>query len=130
MPSFDTGGRREAIFVSLCKDFLLPVLPRTRYLVRYPRQADCSDSNNDRWNKRIAADRLTGLFARHRGRDRYKVTDRLEAQVRAHDQAQARQWVYAGSPPSWRSHLAHDGGSHLGQARRQAASVATLAVIQ
>jgi len=44
---------------------------------------DCSDSYIDRWSKRFAADRLAGLFARHAGRQRYKVTDRIEARVLA-----------------------------------------------
>src|SRR5512144_1168450 len=44
---------------------------------------DCSDSYIDRWSKRFAADRLAGLFARHAGRARYKVTDRIEARVLA-----------------------------------------------
>ncbi len=44
---------------------------------------DCSDSYINRWSKRFATDRLAGLFARHTGRDRYKVTDRLEARVLA-----------------------------------------------
>ena len=44
---------------------------------------DCSDSYIDRWSKRFAADRLAGLFTRHAGRERYKVTDRLEARVLA-----------------------------------------------
>src|SRR5436190_289456 len=44
---------------------------------------DCSDSYIDRWSKRFAADRLAGLFARHAGRERYKVTDRIEARVLA-----------------------------------------------
>ena len=44
---------------------------------------DCSDSYIDRWSKRFAADRLAGLFARHAGRERYKVTDRVEARVLA-----------------------------------------------
>lgn len=44
---------------------------------------DCSDSYIDRWSKRFAAERLAGLFARHAGRIRYKVTDRLEARVLA-----------------------------------------------
>jgi transposase len=44
---------------------------------------DCSDSYIDRWSKRFAADRLGGLFARHAGRERYKVTDRIEARVLA-----------------------------------------------
>src|SRR5882672_11236363 len=44
---------------------------------------DCSDSYIDRWSKRFAAERLAGLFARHAGRERYKVTDRIEARVLA-----------------------------------------------
>ena len=44
---------------------------------------DCSDSFIDRWSKRFAEDRLAGLFARHAGRERYKVTDRIEARVLA-----------------------------------------------
>ena len=42
---------------------------------------DCSDSYIARWSKRFAAERLAGLYARHAGRERYKVTDRLEARV-------------------------------------------------
>ncbi len=45
---------------------------------------DCSDSYISRWSKRFATDRLAGLFARHGGRERYKVTDRIEARVLAH----------------------------------------------
>lgn len=44
---------------------------------------DCSDSYIDRWSKRFAADRLSGLFARHSGRKRKKLTERLEARVLA-----------------------------------------------
>jgi len=44
---------------------------------------DCSDSYIDRWSKRFAAERLAGLFSRHAGRERYKVTDRIEARVLA-----------------------------------------------
>jgi len=44
---------------------------------------DCSDSYIDRWNKRFAAERLAGLFARYAGRERYIVTDRIEARVLA-----------------------------------------------
>ena len=44
---------------------------------------DCSDSYIDRWSKRFANDRLAGLFARHAGRERYKVTERIEARVLA-----------------------------------------------
>jgi transposase len=44
---------------------------------------DCSDSYIARWSNRFATDRLAGLFARHAGRARYKVTDRIEARVLA-----------------------------------------------
>ena len=44
---------------------------------------DCSDSFIDRWSKRFASERVAGLFARHAGRERYKVTDRIEARVLA-----------------------------------------------
>src|SRR5881296_4273170 len=44
---------------------------------------DCGDSYISRWSKRFEADRLGGLFARHAGRERYKVTDRIEARVLA-----------------------------------------------
>lgn len=45
---------------------------------------DCSDSFIDLWSKRFATDRLAGLFSRHEGRERYKVTDRIEARAGAH----------------------------------------------
>jgi transposase len=44
---------------------------------------DCSDSYIDRWSKRFSKERLAGLFARYAGRERYKVTDRIEARVLA-----------------------------------------------
>jgi transposase len=44
---------------------------------------DCSDSYIDRWSKRFCAERLAGLFARYAGRERYRVTDRIEARVLA-----------------------------------------------
>ena len=44
---------------------------------------DCADSYISRWSQRFEAERLAGLFARHAGRERYKVTDRLEARVLA-----------------------------------------------
>lgn len=42
---------------------------------------DCGDSYIDRWSKRFAAERLAGLFARYAGRQRYKVSERIEARV-------------------------------------------------
>ena len=44
---------------------------------------DCSDSYIHRWRQRFEAERLAGLFGRHTGRQRYKVSDRLEARVLA-----------------------------------------------
>ena len=44
---------------------------------------DCSDSYIHRWNGRFETERLAGLFGRHAGRQRYKVTDRIEAKVLA-----------------------------------------------
>src|SRR6218665_2819553 len=44
---------------------------------------NCNDSYIALWSKRFAADRLAALFFRHAGRQRYKVTDRLEARVLA-----------------------------------------------
>lgn len=44
---------------------------------------DCNDSFISRWSKRFETERLAGLFSRHAGRERYKVTERLEARVLA-----------------------------------------------
>lgn len=44
---------------------------------------DCNSSYIARWSKRFEDERLAGLFSRHAGRQRYKVTDRLEARVLA-----------------------------------------------
>lgn len=44
---------------------------------------DCGDSYISRWSKRFEKDRLAGLFAHHAGRQRYKVTERVEARVLA-----------------------------------------------
>ena len=44
---------------------------------------DCGDSYISRWSRRFKAERLAGLFARHAGRARYKVTERVEARVLA-----------------------------------------------
>jgi len=44
---------------------------------------DCADSYISRWSRRFQSDRLAGLFARYAGRERYKVTERLEARVLA-----------------------------------------------
>ncbi|MBV8665757.1 MAG: IS630 family transposase [Burkholderiaceae bacterium] len=44
---------------------------------------DCSDSYISRWSKRFTEQRLAGLFARYAGRERYKVTEQIEARVLA-----------------------------------------------
>lgn len=44
---------------------------------------DCSIGFIDLWFKRFSAERLAGLFSRHSGRERFKVTDQLEARVLA-----------------------------------------------
>ncbi len=44
---------------------------------------DCSDSYISRWSGRFQNERLAGLFSRYAGRQRYKVTDQLEARVLA-----------------------------------------------
>jgi len=41
----------------------------------------CSDSYIARWSKRFSDERLAGLYSKHAGRERYKVTDRLESRV-------------------------------------------------
>jgi transposase len=41
----------------------------------------CSDSYIARWSKRFSMERLAGLYSKHAGRERYKVTDRLESRV-------------------------------------------------
>jgi len=44
---------------------------------------DCGDSYINRWRKRFETDRLAGLFSRYASRERYKVTDQIEARVLA-----------------------------------------------
>ena len=44
---------------------------------------DCADSYISRWSKHFETDRFASLFARHAGRERDKVTDRVEARVLA-----------------------------------------------
>lgn len=43
----------------------------------------CSDSFICRWRQRFVDERLAGLFSRHAGRERFKVTDRVEARILA-----------------------------------------------
>jgi transposase len=44
----------------------------------------CGDSYISRWSRRFAVERLAGLYGRHGGRERHKVTERLEARVLAY----------------------------------------------
>ena len=62
---------------------LILLLAEGRTWAEIRAKLDCSDSCISRWSKRFATDRLAGLFARHSGGERYKVTDRLEAQILA-----------------------------------------------
>ena len=62
---------------------LILLLAEGRTWAEIRAKLDCSDSYIDRWSKRFATDRLAGLFARYAGRERYKVTDRIEARVLA-----------------------------------------------
>src|SRR5258708_19856377 len=62
---------------------LILLLAEGRTWAEIRAKIDCSDSYIDRWSKRFIADRLAGLFAPHAGRQRYKVTDPLEARVLA-----------------------------------------------
>src|SRR5260370_29056220 len=68
---------------SSCRARLILLLAEGRTWAEIRAKLDCSDSYIDRWSKRFSTDRLAGLFARHAGRERYKVTDRLEARVLA-----------------------------------------------
>src|SRR3972149_11218933 len=58
-------------------------------------QLDCADSYIARWTKRFAAERLAGLFSRHRGQPPTKLTARLEARVL---------WATARPPPDGSTH--------------------------
>jgi transposase len=62
---------------------LILLLAEGRTWAEIRSKLDCSDSYIDRWSKRFAADRLAGLFTRHTGRERYKVTEQIEARVLA-----------------------------------------------
>lgn len=44
---------------------------------------DCGDSCISRWKQHFESERLSGLRARHKGRERYKLTNALEARVLA-----------------------------------------------
>jgi transposase len=45
------------------------------------RQLDCSDSYIARWTGRFAAERLAGLYSRHRGQPATTLTPRVEARI-------------------------------------------------
>jgi transposase len=62
---------------------LILLLAEGRTWAEVRAKLDCSDSYIDRWSKRFAAERLAGLFARHAGRQRFKVTEQVEAKVLA-----------------------------------------------
>jgi transposase len=62
---------------------LILLLAEARTWAEIRAKLDGSDSYIAGWSKRFAADRLAGLFSRHAGRKRYKVTERVEARVLA-----------------------------------------------
>ncbi len=62
---------------------LVPLLADGYTWAEIRTKLDCGDSFINRWSKRFKAERLAGLFARHAGRARYKVTERVEARVLA-----------------------------------------------
>lgn len=72
-----TGGpiRRDGRLILLLADGCTYVEIRAKL--------DCSDSFICRWRQRFSSDRSAGLFSRHAGRERFKVTDKLEARVLA-----------------------------------------------
>ena len=65
------------------------------YLGADPGQLDCHDGFIDRWNKRSGGRRLAGLFSRHAGHGRNKLTPALEA----------RTWIGRSAEPA-------DGSTH------------------
>jgi len=62
---------------------LILLLAQGRTWSQIRAKLDCSDSYIARWSKRFVADRLAGLFARYARRARYKLIDRIEAQLLA-----------------------------------------------
>jgi transposase len=92
-------------------------------------QLACSDSYIARWTGRFAADRLAGLYSRHRGQPATKLTPRLEARI-----LEACRHAPGAGGTHWSTRrlgkhlgLSHiDGGARVGQARPQASSAGTL----
>lgn len=62
---------------------LILLLSEGHTWVEIQSKLDCSNDFIDLWNTRFTQERLAGLFSRHAGRERYKVTDRIEARVLA-----------------------------------------------
>ena len=90
----------------------------------------CSRGFIDSWSKRFAAERVAGLYSRHRGQAASVLTPRLEARI--------LEWTLKRKPTDgstqWSTrklgqalgYLAHDGVAGVGQARIAAASPGTL----
>jgi transposase len=79
------------------------------------RQLDCSDSYVARWTGRFAAERLAGLYSRHRGQPATKLTPRLEARI-----LEATRRGPGGGTTHWSSRRL---GQHLGLSHMMVARV-------
>ena len=76
---------------------------------------DCSDAYINRWTKRFTAERLAGLYSRHRGQPATKHTAKLEARILA---ATRR------APPDGSTHWStRKLGKHLGLSHMMVARV-------
>jgi len=79
------------------------------------RQLDCRDSYVARWTGRFAAERLAGLYSRHRGQPATKLTPRLEARI-----LEATRRGPGGGTTHWSSRRL---GQHLGLSHMMVARV-------
>lgn len=78
------AGARNGRADSARRARLILLLDEGYTWVELREKLDCNDSYISRWKQRFIAERLTGLFARHAGREAYRVTQKLEARVLAY----------------------------------------------
>src|SRR6516225_2832163 len=78
-------------------------------------QLDCSDSYIARWTGRFTAERLAGLYSRHRGQPATTLTPRLEARI-----LEATRRGPGGGPTHWSTRRL---GKHLGLSHMMVARV-------
>lgn len=112
---------------------LILLLAKGLAWAEFPGKLDCPDNVINRWSQRFETDRLAGLLSRHAVCSRYKMTNRLEAEILA--------WTNKRKPADGSTHwsvqpqalsrtggrrLAHDGGSGLGQGLPETASARRL----